>query len=194
MRVELTGRHVDISPGLRRLVDRKLAKVHRVLNDAGVSAAVVVTKEKINNVVEVTLHAKGEHFMHAVAKATTWEAAISDVVAKVLHQTEKVKGKWQERRKRGPAARSVQTSRPARQAASRAAAPVTGSSQPPDGVKRRVVRAMRYSVKPMTVEEASLELEGQKVPFLVFRDARTDAVNVLYRREDGKFALIEPEA
>ena len=126
MRVELTGRHLTISPGLRNLVDRKLGKVRRVLNDAGVSAAVVVTKEKVNNVVEVTLHARGERFLHAVAKATSWETAMTDVVAKVMHQNEKVKGKWQERKRRGEAARSVKTPRAARKAVSRKAAPVTG--------------------------------------------------------------------
>jgi putative sigma-54 modulation protein len=140
MRVELTGHHVDISPGLRRLVDRKLAKVLRVLNDAVVSATVVVTREKINNVVELTLHARGERFLHAVGKADSWETAMTDVVAKVMHQTEKVKGKWQERKRRGPAARSVKTPRPARRAASRAAAPVTGgeptSERPPAGARR----------------------------------------------------------
>lgn len=125
MRVELTGHHVDISPGLRRLVDRKLAKVLRVWNDAAVSAAVVVTKEKINNVVELSLHARGERFLHAVGKADNWEAAMTTAVTKVMHQTEKVKGKWQERRKRGEAARSVKTPRPARRAQSRASAPVT---------------------------------------------------------------------
>jgi putative sigma-54 modulation protein len=46
----------------------------------------------------------------------------------------------------------------------------------------------------MTVDEAAMELEDQEMPFLVFRDARTDAVNVLYRRDDGQIALIEPEA
>jgi ribosomal subunit interface protein len=126
MRVELTGRHVAISPGLRNLVDRKLGKVRRVLNDAGVSAAVVVTKERVNNVVEITLHARGEQFLHAVAKATSWETAMTNVIAKVLHQTEKVKGKWQERKRRGEAARSVKTPRAARKAVSRKAAPVTG--------------------------------------------------------------------
>jgi ribosome hibernation promoting factor len=191
MRVELTGRHVQISPGLRRLVERKLEKVKRVVNDAGVSAAVVVTKENINNVVELTLHARGEQFLHAVAKATSWETAASDVVAKVLHQVEKMKGKWQERKRRGPAARSVHTPRPARRAAARAAASVT---TPPPATERRVVRAHRYSVKPMTVDQAATELEGQKAPFLVFRDVTTDAVSVVYRRDDGRIALIEPEA
>lgn len=94
------------------------------MNDAGVSAAVVVTKEKIRNVVEVTLHARGEQFLHAVAKAATWETAMTNAVAKVLHQAEKVKGKWQERKRRGPAARSVKKPRTARAAAAaRRAAP-----------------------------------------------------------------------
>ena len=198
MRVELTGRHVEISPGLRRLVERKLKKVNRVVNDAGVSATVVVTKEKINNVVELTLHARGEQFLHAVAKATSWETAATDVVAKVLHQAEKMKGKWHERKRRGLAARSVHTPRLARRAQSRGAEPVTSpmsaaEARRPAVRDRRVLRAERYSVKPMTVEEAALELEGQKAPFLVFRDANTDAVNVLYRRDDGRIALIEPE-
>jgi putative sigma-54 modulation protein len=206
MRVDLTGRHVEISPGLRRLVERKLQKVHRQVNDAGVSATVVVAKEKINNVVELSLHARGEQFMHAVAKAGAWETAMTAVIAKVLHQLEKTKGIWQERKRRGNAARSVKTPRPVRRAQARVAAPVTAA--PPTSVerveasaapakeqaKRRVVRAQRYSLKPITVDEAALELEGQKGQFLVFRNARSDAVNVLYRRDDGQLALIEPEA
>jgi putative sigma-54 modulation protein len=128
MRVELTGHQVDISPGLRNLVDRKLAKVTRVLDDAGLSAGVVVKKEKVNNVVEITLHARGERHMHAVGKAGTWQAAMTQAVAKLLHQTEKVKGLWQERKRRGPAARSVKTPRAARKAVARKTSPVTGST------------------------------------------------------------------
>jgi len=126
MRVELTGHQVDISPGLRNLVDRKLAKVHRVLNDAGVSASVVVKKEKVQNVVEITLHARGERFMHAAGKAETWQTAMTAAVSKLMHQTEKVKGVWQERKRRGAGARSVKTPRAARTAAARKSAPATG--------------------------------------------------------------------
>lgn len=128
MRVELTGHQIEISPGLRNLVDRKLAKVTRVLNDAGVSAGVVVKKEKVNNVIEITLHARGEQFLHAVGKADTWQAAMTLAVGKVLHQTEKMKGKWQERKRRGEAARSVKTPRAARKAVARKTSPVTGST------------------------------------------------------------------
>src|SRR5687768_18501547 len=101
MRVELTGHQIEISPGLRNLVDRKLAKVTRVLNDAGVSAGVVVKRVKVNNIVEITLHARGEQFMHAVGSADSWPAAMTLAVAKLLHPTEKVKGKWAERKNRG---------------------------------------------------------------------------------------------
>jgi putative sigma-54 modulation protein len=127
MRVELTGHQVEISPGLRTLVDRKLAKVSRVLNSAVVSAGVVVKQEKVQNVVEITLHARGERFLHAVGKAQNWQSAMTAAVAKVLHQSEKVKGVWHERRRRGPAARSVKTPRRARKAGGRATT-VTGAT------------------------------------------------------------------
>jgi hypothetical protein len=94
-----------------------------------------VTTEKVANVVEITLHARGERFMHAVAKAPTWETATTDAVAKILHQAGTVKNKWQERKRRGPAARSVKTPRAVRQSARKAA----GSSS----AKRAVVRVKR---------------------------------------------------
>jgi ribosomal subunit interface protein len=149
MRVELTGRRLEITPGLRSLVTRKLAKVQRMLNDGGVSAAVVVVKEKINNVVEITLHARGEQFLHAVGKAGTWETAMTNAVAKVLHQLEKIKGIWQERKRRGPAARSVKKPRAARRATSRAAAPVTGGEPASDRRKaeRTLLTRMRAGGK-----------------------------------------------
>ena len=135
MRLELTGRHLVVSQGLRNLVTRKLAKIHRVLNDSGVSAAIIVTTEKVSNVVEITLHARGERFLHAVAKAPTWETAMTDAVAKILHQAETVKNKWHERKRRGPAARSVKTPRVRRTAARKTAA-APASKRPAARVRR----------------------------------------------------------
>ena len=114
MRVELTGRISHLSwPSQSR--DRKLAKVHRVLNDSGRVGGVIVTKEKVNNVVEITLHARGERFLHAVAKATTWETAMTDAVAKIMQQTEKVKESG--RSASGAARRRARSRRPAQRAA-----------------------------------------------------------------------------
>ena len=58
----------------------------------------------------------------------------------------------------------------------------------------RIVRARRYAVKPMSVDEAALEVADGRDAFLVFRNATTDTINVLFRRPDGNLGLIEPEA
>lgn len=183
MRLELTGRHVSISPGLRTLVNEKLARVLRQVNDSGISAAVIVTKERFNKVVEASLHARGERFLHAVARAETWELAVNQAVEKLEQQARKMKGKWKTKQKRVAGAKA-------------AVVPTVEEAAPAPKKRRarRVVRASRYSVRPMTVEEASMELEDQDAAFLVFRDAVTDAVNVLYRRKDGYLGLIEPDA
>jgi putative sigma-54 modulation protein len=183
MRLELTGRQVEISPGLRTLVDDKLARVMRRVNSSGISAAVIVTKEKFMKVVEVALHARGERFLHAVARANTWEAAVHAATEKLEHQAEKMKGKWQVRKRRGTAPKLRQVEAEAARTA------VPAAPRP-----RRVIRAARYAVKPMTVDEAVLELDALDAAFLVFRDASNETVNVLYRRKDGQYGLIEPDA
>ncbi|MGE3277154.1 MAG: ribosome-associated translation inhibitor RaiA [Vicinamibacterales bacterium] len=183
MRLELTGRQVSISPGLRALVDDKLQRVLRQVNDRGISATVTVSKEKFQKIVDVSLHARGERFLHAVARAETWELAVNAAAEKLEQQARKMKGKLKERQRRGTSAKA--------RAAAQLVEPEAAVPAPP---KRRVIRASRYSVKPMTVDEAALELEGRDDEFLVFRDAVTDAVNVLYRRKSGQFGLIEPDA
>ncbi len=183
MRLELTGRHVTVSPGLRSLVNQKLARVLRQVNDSGISASVIVAKEKFLKVVETSLHARGERFLYAVARADSWELAVNQAVEKLEQQARKMKGKWQVRKRRGTSPRA----RPP-------VAPAAEDAVTPAARRRRIVRASRYSVKPMTVEEATLELEDQEAAFLVFRDAVTEAVNVIYRRKDGQLGLIEPDA
>ena len=101
MRLELTGRHVDITPALRRLLDTKLSKLERLLNDSAVSAQAVLTLEKHRHRADITLHARGEKFLHGVGNAATWEGSLTEATGKIAQQAKKVKGKWQERKRRG---------------------------------------------------------------------------------------------
>lgn len=179
MRLELTGRHVEITPALRRLVDRKLARLGRLMNDSMVSAQVVLTREKYRDHVDVTLHARGEKFLHAVGDTGDWEASLGEAMEKVSRQALKVKGKWQQRKRRAVPPR------------------VLGMEEPPAGRRTpspRMVRATRYPVRAMTVDIAALEVADGPNAFLVFRNAETDSINVLYRRRDGDLALIDPDA
>jgi len=176
MRVDnITGRHVEITPPLHRLVDQALAKLERILNDRAVSATVTLTKEKYRHIAEIILHARGDHTLTGVGQGNTWPLAIRQAQKKVEQQAQKLKSKWTDGRHR-----SARASGDSRRAPAAPAAPP------------RVVRG-RYPIKPMSVEDAALRLEGGSETFVVFRDADNDSVTILYRRKDGNLALIETE-
>jgi putative sigma-54 modulation protein len=183
MRLALTGRHVEITPALSRLAERKLGKLDRLLNDGIVSASVVLTLQKHRHVVDVTAHARGDHMLHGVGDSDAWETSFIEAIEKIAQQLQKVKGKWQKRKRRAASAKVVLV-----------------EALPPEELEEeaprlpRIMRASRYAVKPMTVDEAAMEVADRPDAFLVFRNANTEAINVLYRRKDGNLGLIEPEA
>ena len=107
MRLVLTGRHLDISPGLRTLVDRKLVRLERLLGNAIVSAQVVCVREKDRLEADVTVHMRGDHMLASRATGATWNAALTTVVGKIERQGSKVKGKWKERKRRATATRRL---------------------------------------------------------------------------------------
>src|SRR5919204_3955461 len=157
MRLELTGRHVDITPTLRRLVDTKLAKLERVLNNSVVSAQAVLTREKHRHRTDITLHARGEKFLHGVGDSGNWEASVSAAIEKISQQAQKVKGKWQERKRRG-SARTVPVV-----GEERVAVRVTPVAARVPRMRVRmphILRASRQSIKPMSVAEAAREVQA----------------------------------
>jgi putative sigma-54 modulation protein len=181
MRLLLTGRDVEISPAVRRLVERKLAKLDRQTERAVVSAQVVLALERHRHLTEVTLHARGDHIAHAVGDTGAWETSLVEAVDKVAQQLRKVKGRWEARKRAGSAVRRA------------VRGDVPAAARPGRPQHTSVRRAPRYPVKPMTVDEAALAIDEAEHPFLVFRNAETDEVNVVYRRKDGRVGLIEPE-
>ena len=186
MRLVLTGRHVTITPAVRKAVERSLARIVRMLNDNIVSVQVVITQERSRPHVEMTLHARGEHFLHGAGTGRNLTTALGAAAEKIEHQVQKLKSKWTERKRQGVSAGRA------------AAVPeAPGGAGTPDGdgdlAAVRIIRARRYAVKPMSIDEAALEVGSAQGAFLVFRNATTDTVNVLFRRPDGHLGLIEPE-
>jgi putative sigma-54 modulation protein len=177
VRVDITGRHIDITPGLRRLIDASLVKVERLLNDRAISATVVLTKEKYRHKTELVIHAKGDHILSGIGEGNTWPLSIRKAAAKIDHQAQKLKSKWTEGKRQ----------RKNNRAAGVPAAVESGPRAP------RVVRPARYAVKPMSIDDAAARLEAVSESFVVFRNADTDAISVLFRRKDGNLGLIEPD-
>jgi putative sigma-54 modulation protein len=191
MRLELTGRHVEITPALRRLVDRKLARLERMMNDSAVSVQVVLTGEKRGRRADITLHARGEKFLHGVGEATAWEPSLSQALDKIVQQARKVKSKWQEPKRRRPDKGVPIAGESAEAVAVRPAAPRAGPVRPR---MPRIFRTSRQAVKAMSVGEAAREIDANGEGVLVFRDAETAAISVLYRRANGELTLVETEA
>jgi putative sigma-54 modulation protein len=194
MRLELTGRHVTITPIVRKAVERSLARMTRLLNDSIISVQVVITREKSRHHAEMTLHARGDHFMHGAATGRDLPAALGAAAEKLEHQAQKLKSRWTERKRQSVSAAKAESAAPQAARARRAFAggATVGEGDGEEAV--RIIRARRYAVKPMSVDEAALEVGVGQGAFLVFRNAVTDSVNVLFRRPDGNLGLIEPEA
>jgi putative sigma-54 modulation protein len=192
MRLELTGRHITITAGLRKQVDQQLKHVLRMLNDHAVSGQIVLTKEKSRVHCDATIHARGEKFLHGEAAGRDVAAALAAAVDKIDRQALKIKGKWTEGKRRGVSAAkaAAAAARPER------GARVFGEEQMRGGDENeiRIIRARRYAVKPMTIDEAAMEIGNDHNAFLVFRNAVNEEITVLFRRPDGNLGLIEPEA
>jgi putative sigma-54 modulation protein len=183
MRLELTGRHLAITPATRALVEERIAHTLRLLNDSVVSAHVVLTRESSRIHAEVTLHARRERFLHGEATGRNVALALGAAADKVDRQARTLKGKREARKRRGPSAVKSGAAGASRTVSARAPAPA-----------RRIIRARRYAVKPMSIEDAAAEMGEGGDGVIVFRNSSTDAVTVLFRRPDGHLGLIEPEA
>jgi putative sigma-54 modulation protein len=201
MRLELTGRHITITPAIRRVVEQQLKHVLRMLNDSAVSGQVVLTREKTRVHCDATIHARGEKFLHGEASGRDVESALAAAIDKIDRQAQKVKSKWKERKRRGisPAKAASAAPRPERggrgfgeRRAGEGAFAGDGGAAAGDGDAIRVIRARRYPVKPMTIDEAAMDIVDRDETFLVFRNAVTEEISVLFRRPDGNLGLIEP--
>jgi ribosome hibernation promoting factor len=180
MRLSLTGRHVDVTPAVRQLVTRRLAKIERLLNDHALSTQVVLTLEKRHHNTEITVHARGDNLITGKGSAASWPQSLSEAVEKVMQQALKVKEKWVTRKRRSPGGKTVGDGGVPAPRKAQTAGPV--------------VRPTRYAVKPMSLEDAALRFEDAREPFVVFRHAETERINILYQRPDGRLGLIDPES
>jgi putative sigma-54 modulation protein len=195
MRLELRGHHVDITPALRRLVSAKVGKIEQLLNDGAVSVKAILTIEKHRRRANLTLHARGERFLHGEAETDKWETSVGEAVEQIAQQAKKVKNKRQDRTrhgvKTGVAATVVDGGAGTVAAAKPARAPRLARERvrmPP------ILRASRQAVQPMSAADAARQLDAGHDGVVVFRDVETRSISVLYRRPDGELALVETEA
>jgi len=185
MDIHISGRGVDLSPGLRRRVETKVAKVARFLPKI-TEARVVLERERYRHLAEVTLQAKGTT-LHAEGAAADFHAAVDLAVENLARQARRRKDRIRARKPR-PSRRGL-AARPGRAPDEAGAEPGTAPVGSPEGAEI-VIR--RLTAKPMSVDEALEEMRSRQDGLLVFTNVRTRVVNVLRRWPDGLVELVQP--
>ena len=171
----IRGKNIEITPALHDYVEKKVGRVTKYFNTVG-EITVLLTVTKGRHIVEVTVPVEGI-LLRGEESTMDMYTSIDLVIEKLERQIRKHKTKL-ERRFRNGGFRMES-----------AVAPVNEADS---GEEYPVVKTKRFAVKPMDVQEAIMQMNLINHEFFVFRDAKTEEVNVVYRRKDGNYGLIEP--
>jgi ribosome hibernation promoting factor len=186
MQVHITGRQVAITPALRKFTEEKLLKLGKLLGGP-IEAHVVLSVEKRRHHAEIQVKSRTA-LLAGQRETEDLYVSIGDVVEKLERQALKHKEKLTNRKKRE--GRRVAPSAPTQDISLAPARPV---KRGPASRAPRIIPSDRYRLKPLSAEDAAMELESGGGDLLVFRDDQTYRVNVVYRRKDGDFGLVDPE-
>jgi putative sigma-54 modulation protein len=177
VRLQVKGKNVELSPALKDYAQKKLGKLEKHLNDAARVELELAAERNpsigASQIAEATIWTKGP-VLRARESSPDMKASIDMLVDKLERQASRLRAK----RRRG-ASRNHGEAFDARPSAER--------EEP------MIVKTKQFAVKPMSAEEAVLQLELIGHDFFVFQNAETGDVNVLYRRRDGRYGLIEPQ-
>ncbi|MGE5583728.1 MAG: ribosome hibernation-promoting factor, HPF/YfiA family [Bacillota bacterium] len=174
MLVTVNGKNVEVTEALREYANKKVSKVAKFFEKSPRGAQVTLSTERGKHIVDITIQVDGL-LLRGEEKTNDMYASIDGAVDKIERQVQKFKTRINRRFREEN--RVVVT--PA------ASAEETGEPQ--------IKRTKRFTMKPMSIEEAIMQMDLLSHDFYVFTNDETDQVNVVYRRKDGNYGLIEPE-
>ncbi|MGD0167397.1 MAG: ribosome-associated translation inhibitor RaiA [Gaiellaceae bacterium] len=188
MQLQIKGKNVEMSDAIRSYAEEKLRKLERHLADP-TKVELELSLEKNpsiadSHIVEATIWTKGPT-LRARESSADWRASIDELVDKLERQAKRYQNKRRNHHPHGSSA--PQLAREVATEHTRGTPVVPGEPEP------MIVKMKQFPVKPMTPEEAVLQLELIGHDFFVFRNSEVGEVAVVYRRQDGNYGLIEPQ-
>ena len=175
MQLSVKGRNLEVTDAIRAYAEEKVQRMTRYLENI-VSGTVYLSVEKHQQIAEVTLRVR-DLTIRAEESTDDLYSSIDLVAEKLERQILRYKERIAAHVSRSGGRETWEV-----------------ASAPPAVEDLQVVKTKRFAVKPAEVDEAVLQMDLLGHNFYVFRNARTDEVNVVYRRLDGHYGLIEPEA
>ncbi|MEJ2587879.1 MAG: ribosome-associated translation inhibitor RaiA [Deltaproteobacteria bacterium] len=177
MSVTVTFRHTDPMESIKAYAEEKVAKAKKYL-DSPLDAHIVLSVEKFRHIADVTLNIDGNR-IKAVEETEDMYSAIDKVMDKIELQVKKRMAKIRDHRAEAQKGEELQAEEETQDAA------VLSSEEP-------IIEMEKMEAKPMDPEEAAMQLNLLDQGFLVFRNAKSQEINVLYKKDDGNMGLIEP--
>ena len=179
MQVSVTFRKIDASDTLRNYAREKLYRIKKYVEDP-IEAYVVLSVEKFRHIAEVSINADGLR-LNGQEETGDMYSAIDMVVDKVESQIKKYRHRLKKRKSDGGPKPLVMRMN------------VLASESFEEDQEPQIIKTKQINAKPMDIDEAVMQMELANSEFLVFTNAKTEAINVIYRRRDGNYGLIEPE-
>jgi putative sigma-54 modulation protein len=180
--VRITGRHVQVTEAIRNYAESKLGNLHldypRIIE-----AHVILDVEKYRQFAEIILHCSNHITLEATAETSDMYASIDSAIDKIAQQMRKYKTRIM--RSHRPRKSEIQHFR-------EEILTVPADFEHHEEIEPKVIQTERYPVKPMFVDEAVLQMEMSKRQFVVFLNAKSEKINILHRRKDGSYGLMEP--
>ena len=186
MKFIISGKNIEVTPGLRDTIEQKLGKLERYFTPE-TEIIVTLSVEKDRQKIEVTIPVKGNITIRQNRQVVSMYVSIDLVKKSSERQLRKYKNKLVARSQG-----SIPTSLPP-PAMHLKKNSLRKKQTPQKTMSTRIVRTKKFGIKPMFPEDACIQMELLGHNFFVFSNAETDEVNVVYKRKDGTFGLIEPE-
>lgn len=178
MKITVTGRRVNLRDNFKELATRKLSRFDRVF-DEDAQANVVVTLERNRQTVEITIKSRGMIYR---AEATDFEMndALDQVISALGRQIRKNKTRLDKEIHSAALDQYVEE--------------YLHTAEDDADSDYKIVRTKHFFVKPLSTEEAILQMNLLGHQFFMFRDEQSGEINVVYKRRDGNYGLLEPDA
>ena len=175
MKITITGKNFNTYQHLEDTIEKKLEKLDKYFSD-DIDAKVVLSQEKNKDKIEVNINAKGAQFRTEQVADDVYEG-LDKAIDKLSRQMSKFKGKLQKKYQDNKSVRFE-------------AIPSLETEEAEVG---KIVRTKKVDLRPMSAEDATLEMEMSGHDFFLFIDEETDSVNVVYKRKDDNYGVLTTE-
>ncbi len=175
MVVTVNGKNIEVTDALREYAEKKVSKIAKFFEKSPRGAQVTLSTERGKHIVEITIQVDGL-LLRGEEKTADMYGSIDGAIDKIERQIRKYKTRINRKFREDNQI-----------VANLAPAPQEEVGEP------QIKRTKRFAMKPMTVEEAVMQMDLLAHDFYVFTNGETDQVNVVYKRKDGHYGLIEPE-